>query len=77
MHFDIIIDQWTTAAQDDGERRKMAEQGAERFMAKWVAADKVSAGLRHKLICPNVTGRTKERIAQNKHARAGSLAIFD
>ena len=26
-------------------------------------------------ICPNVTGRTKERIAQSKRARAGSLAL--
>ena len=26
-------------------------------------------------ICPNVTGRTKERIAQSKRAHAGSLAI--
>ena len=26
---------------------------------------------------PNVTGRTKERLAQSKRARAGSLAIVD
>ena len=26
-------------------------------------------------ICPNVMGRTKERIAQSKRAHAGSLAI--
>ena len=32
--FGINADQWTTAAQDGGERRKTAEQGAERFMAK-------------------------------------------
>ena len=31
----ISADQWTTAAaQDEGEWRKAAEQGAERFMAK-------------------------------------------
>ena len=46
-------------------------------MAKWIAAEKVSAGLRHGVVCPNVTGRTKERIAQTTWARAGSLAIID
>ena len=46
-------------------------------MAKWIAAAKARAGLRHAVICPNVTGRTKERIAQSKRARAGSLALVD
>ena len=47
-------------------------------MAKWIAEEKVKAGLRHAVImCPNVTGRTKERIAQSKRVRAGSLAIVD
>ena len=31
----------------------------------------------HAVVCPNVTGRTEERIAQSKRARAGSLAIVD
>ena len=31
--FGINANQWTTAAQDEGEWRKTAEQGAERFMA--------------------------------------------
>ena len=75
--FGINVDQWTTAAQDEGEWRRTAEQGAERFRAKWIAAEKVRAGLRHAVVCPNVTGRTKERIAQSKRARAGSLAIVD
>ena len=35
------------------------------------------AGLRHAVVCPNVTGRTKERIAQCKRARAGCLALVD
>ena len=36
--FGINADQWTAAAaQDEGEWRKTAEQGAERFMAKWIA----------------------------------------
>ena len=38
--FDIIADQWTTAAQDEGEWRRTVEQGAEHFMAKWIAAKK-------------------------------------
>ena len=53
--------------------RRTAEQGAEGFMAKWIAA----AGLRHAIVCPNVTGRTEERIAQSKRARVGSLVIVD
>ena len=46
-------------------------------MAKWIAAEKSRAGLRHVVICPNVMGRTKERIAQRKRVRAGSLALVD
>ena len=38
----INADQWTTSAQDEGGWRKAAEQGAERFMAKWIAAEKKS-----------------------------------
>ena len=76
--FGINVDQWTTAAQDEGEWRKTAEQGAEHFMAKWIASEKAKTGLRHAMVvCPNVTGRTKKRIAQSKRARAGSLALVD
>ena len=75
--FGINADQWTTAAQDEGEWRRTAEQGAEYFMAKWIVAEKARAGLRHVVACPNVMGRTKERIAQSKRARAGSLALVD
>ena len=46
-------------------------------MAEWVAAVKARAGLWYAVVCPNVTGRTKERIAQSKRARDGSLAIVD
>ena len=75
--FGINAGQWTTAAQDEGEWRRTTEQGAEHFMAKWIVAEKTKAGLRHAVVCPNVTGRTKERIAQSKRARAGSLALVD
>ena len=75
--FGINANQWTTAAQDEGEWRRTAEREAEHFMAKWIAAEEVKAGLRHAVVCPNVTGRTKERTAQSKRARAGSLAIVD
>ena len=78
--FGIDTDQWTAAAQDEGEL--FAQDGGtrgEHFMAKLIAAEKARAGLRHAVVCPNVTGRAKakERIAQIKWARAGSLAIFD
>ena len=75
--FGINAHQWTTAAQDEEKWRRTAEQGAEHFMAKWIVAEKNKAGLRHAVVCPNVTGRTKERIAQSERARAGSLALVD
>ena len=40
-------------------------------------AEKAKAGLWHAVVCPNVTGRTKKRIAESKQARAGSLALVD
>ena len=69
--FDINTNQWTTAAQDEGEWRKTAEQGTERSMEKWVTAEKAREA------CPDVTGRTQKRISQSKQARVGSLAIGD
>ena len=44
-------------------------------MVRWIAAVEVKDGLRHAVVCPNVTGGTKKRIAQRKRARAGSLAL--
>ena len=46
-------------------------------MVKWIAAEKTKAGLRHAVVCPNVTGRTKERIAQSERARADTPALVD
>ena len=60
--FGIDAYQWTTGAQDEREWRKAVEQGAEHFMAKWIAAEKARAGLRHEVVCSNV-GMTKQRIA--------------
>ena len=71
--FGINADQWATAAQDEGEWHRLAEH----FMAKWIAVEKARAALRYAVVCPNVTGRTKEMIAQSKRARAGSLALVD
>ena len=69
--------EWMGCFQDEGESRRTAEQGAEHSMAKWIVAEKAKAGLRHAVVRPNVTGRTKERIAQSKRARPGSLALVD
>ena len=44
-------------------------------MAKWIVEEKNKAGLWHAVVCLNVTVRAKERIAQSKRARAGSLAL--
>ena len=57
--FGINADQWTTAAQDEGEWRRTAEQEAEHFMAKWIVAEKTKSGLRHAVVCPNVTEETR------------------
>ena len=46
-------------------------------MAKWIVAKKANAVRRHAVVCPNVTGRTKEKIDQSKRARAGLLALVD
>ena len=46
-------------------------------MTNWIVAEKARAGLRHAVVCPNVTGRTKDRIAQSKRARADSLVLVD
>ena len=61
----------------EGEWCKATEQGAQRFMAKRIAAEKARAGVRHAVVCLNVTGRSKERISQSKRTRAGSLAVVD
>ena len=62
---------------DEREWRKTTEQGTESFTAKWIAAEKARARLRHAVVYPNVTGRTKERIAESKNYCAVSLAIVD
>ena len=52
--------------------------GAERWNRGRNISMKARAGLRHNtVVCSNVTGRTKERIAQSKMARVGLLAIVD
>ena len=75
--FGINADPWMTAAQDEGGWRRTMEQEAGRFVSKWIVAEKFRAGLRHAVVFPNVTGRTKERTAQSKRARVDSLAIVD
>ena len=75
--FGINADQWMTAAHGQEEWRRTPEQRTEHFMAKLIAAEEAKAGLRHAVVCPNVTGRTKKRIAQSKRTRAGSLALVD
>ena len=39
-------------------------------MAKLIAAEEARAGLRHAVVYPNVSGRTKEKIAQSKLVRS-------
>ena len=61
-------------------RGGMTQDGGTRggtFHGEMDPAEKVRAGLRHAVVCPNVTGRTKGRIAQSRRVRAGSLARVD
>ena len=46
-------------------------------MAKLIAAEKARARRGHAVVCPNVTGSIKDRIAQSKRVRAGLLTIVD
>ena len=64
-----------TAAQDEGEWHRTAKEGTEFFMTRWFATERARAALRHAVVSPNVTGRTKERVAQSKRARAGLLGV--
>ena len=46
-------------------------------MAKLIASENARAGLQCAVVYSNVTGRIKERTAQSKQPRTGSLAIVD
>ena len=60
--FSLNVDQWMIPVQGEGGWRKTAEQAAEHFMAKWIAAEKNRAGLRHAVVCSNVAERNKRRV---------------
>ena len=45
-------------------------------MTRWIAAERARAALRCAETCPNVTGRTKERVAQSTRARTDLLALL-
>ena len=75
--FGINADQWTTTAQDEGNGAGRRNKGRNLLWRRNGSPEKARAGLRCAVVCPNVTGRTKERIAQSKRARAGSLALVD
>ena len=51
----------------DGARRVIAGPGGGLSIANLTAADRDKAEPRHALVYPNVSGRTKERVAQDKH----------
>ena len=58
----------------------MAQDGGTRdatFYGQMDCCKELRIGLRHAVVCPDVTGRTKERIAQSKRARARLLAIVN
>ena len=75
--FDIDAIQCSTAAQDEGKSLKTVKHEEEHIMAKWTATENIRAALRHAIVCPNVTGRAKHRMAQSKSHRAGSLVMVE
>ena len=75
--FGINADHSATVAQEKEGRRKMADQGAERFMVKLMASEKVRVRLQHAAACPNVTERTRDHIARSRRVRGGFLTIGD
>ena len=68
--FGINVDQWKAPAQD--ERYGAGRQNKGRNIS-W----RNGTLQRKPAYARNVTGRTKERIAQSKRTRAGSLAVVD
>ena len=66
--FGINADQWAAAAKDEGKWHRTAEQGAEHFMAKWIAEEKARAGLWYALVCPNERGGKDQREDSPKQA---------
>ena len=53
-----------TVVPYEGELCETAEQAAElSVVVRWIAAEKARAEPWHAVVCPNVTGRAKEKIA--------------
>ena len=66
----INADQWTTAAQDEGEWRRTAEQGAEHLMAKFIVAEKAKAELT--TACSGMPERNGKDQEEDSPKQAGS-----
>ena len=75
--FGINADQWTTAAaQDEGEWRSTAEQGAEDFVVKWIAAKKATAGLRHAVVMLERDGKNQGEDSPKQTGSCWFTAFF-
>ena len=77
--FGIDADRWTTACSRPG-RGEMVQDGGTGggpFHGKKDRRRELRAGLRHGVVCPNMTGRKKGRVCQSERARAGSLDMVD
>ena len=70
--FGINADQWTTAAQDKGEWRRTAEQGAEHFMAKWIVAEKKQGCI---TACSGMPERDGKDQGEDSPKQAGSWSF--
>ena len=65
----INVDQWTTAAQDEGEWRRTVEQGVEHFTAKWIRC-RESQGWT--MTCSGMPGRDGKDEEEDSPKQAGS-----
>ena len=69
--FGINADQWTTAAaKREGEWLKIAEQGPEHFMAKWIVAEKARQGWT--TACNRMSERDGKDQGEDSPKQAGS-----
>ena len=66
--FGINTDQWTTTAQDEREWRRTAEQGAEHFVARWMAEEETA--------CSGMPERDGKDQGEDSPKQAGSSCWF-
>lgn len=73
----VRANQWIISSQGTNKWYKTVKQEAKVLMTNWISAQRLKAALRYAVVCSNVTGRNKEKLAQSRHAPAILLATAD